>query len=154
MILHPDFRDLLSALVRCDVRYLVIGGYAVGYHDRPRYTKDIDLWIDPAPSNVERCTLALDEFGAPQNVIDALRNSDPNTIVWMGVAPQRIDLLKQVPGVDFDSAYARRIEVVWSDTTVTLIGLDDLIATKRAANRERDQLDVKNLELARIRRDH
>lgn len=154
MILHPDFRDLLSALARCNARYLVIGGYAVGYHDRPRYTKDIDLWIDPALDNVERCALALDEFGAPQNVIDALRTSAPGTIVWMGVAPQRIDLLKQIPGVDFDSAYTRRVEVVWSDATVSLIGLDDLIAAKRAANREKDQLDMKNLELARIRRDH
>lgn len=153
MILHPDFRDLLAAFAAGSVRYLVIGGYAVGFHDRPRYTKDIDLWIDSEPANLARCAQALEEFGAPQNVITAIVANDSDTIVWMGVAPQRIDLLTEVPGAEFATAYARRVDATWDDQIVNVVGLDDLIATKRAANRDKDQLDAKHLERVRARRD-
>jgi hypothetical protein len=153
MILHPDFRDLLAAFAAGNVRYLVIGGYAVGFHDRPRYTKDIDLWIDPESANLARCAQALEEFGAPQNVITAIAANDPDTIVWMGVPPQRIDLLTDVPGAEFVTAYARRVDTTWDDQIVSVVGLDDLIATKRAANRDKDQLDAKHLERVRARRD-
>ncbi len=149
MKLPPDFADLLAEFERADVRYLVIGGYAVAFHDRPRTTKDLDVLLDPEPTNVERAARALTEFGAPESVARDLIAAAPDEIVWFGTPPARVDLLKSAPGVDFGAAYARRVEQRWAGATASIISLEDLIASKRAAGRDRDVLDAKNLERAR-----
>src|SRR6186713_128741 len=97
--LPPDFADLLTAFAAAEVRYLIIGGYAVGYHDRPRTTKDLDVLLDADPENVRRACDALLTFGAPASVVSQLRTSADDEIVWMGIPPLRIDLLKNAPGV-------------------------------------------------------
>jgi hypothetical protein len=148
MALHQDFKDLLEAFATERVRYLLIGGYAVAFHSRPRFTKDIDLWIDPVPDNVECTARALEQFGAPPDVVQAWRSAGADEIVYLGRPPVRIDLLRAVSGADFAEAYARRATGEWDSVSVSVIGLDDLIAAKRAAGRPQDLLDIKMLERA------
>jgi len=148
--LHPDFVDLLREFAGAEVHYLVIGGYAVGYHDRPRTTKDLDLLLDPTPANIDRTCRALDAFAAPRSVIDALAVSSPDEIVWMGIPPLRVDLLKSAPGVDFPNAYQHKLRIESGGVNVDVIGLEHLIAAKKASGREQDLLDAKRLE--RLRR--
>jgi hypothetical protein len=149
--LPPDFVELLAAFGRADVRYLVIGGYAVGYHDRPRTTKDLDLLLDPAPDNLRRACEALREFGAPGEIASHLLAARADEIVWMGHPPLRVDLLKDAPGVEFSTAWARRVADTWSGVPVWIMALEDLVSTKRAAGREQDLIDARNLERARGR---
>jgi predicted nucleotidyltransferase len=147
--LPTDFVDLLTELERSGVRYVVLGGYAVGFHDRPRTTKDLDLLIDSTPRNVERAAQALSAFGAPRSVLQAFRAAADDEVVWMGVPPVRIDLLRTADGIEFRSCYPRRQRVRVGALEVSVIGLDDLIANKRAADRPQDRADV--LRLLRVR---
>ena len=147
--LPADFVDLLAAFADADVQYLVIGGYAVGFHDRPRATKDLDLLLAHDPDNVERACRALDAFGATPATVQALRQCAKDEVVWFGAAPVRVDLLKSVPGVEFDAAFARRVPMEAGELTLPVVGLDDLIAMKRAADRDQDRADVRRLERRR-----
>jgi len=147
--LPQDFVDLLEAFARADIRYLVIGGYAVGYHDRPRTTKDLDILLDPAPDNIQRACRALLEFGAHPDIAAHLEAAVEDEVVWMGHPPVRVDLLKDAPGVDFSTAWARRAAVTWNGVSVAVLSRDDLIRSKRASGREQDLIDARNLERAR-----
>jgi hypothetical protein len=141
-----DFVDLLAAFGRADVRYLIIGGYAVGYHDRPRTTKDLDLLLDPAPENIRRACRALLEFGAHNDIAAHLEAAVEDEVVWMGHPPIRVDFLKDAPGVSFPDAWTRRVSTTWSGVPVTVISRDDLIRSKRASGREQDLIDARSLE--------
>jgi len=147
--IYPDFRDLIGAFVAADVRYLLVGGYAVGFHGRPRFTKDLDLWIDDSDDNLRRLDEALTRFGAPAGLVDELRRADPLDVVWMGRPPTRIDLVKAIPGATFADAFTRRTTFEWQDVSVSVIGRDDLIAAKKASGRDQDLVDVKLLEAAK-----
>ena len=151
MGLHQDFKDLLSAFDGAKVRYLLVGGYAVSFHSRPRYTKDIDLLIAVEPENLRRVQVALANFGAPGTVMDALRSLAPGEILYMGNAPVRVDILQSIPGVEFEAAFERRIRTEWDGVPVSILGLEDLIAAKRAAGRPQDLLDAESLERVRRR---
>jgi len=149
--LSQDFTDLLAAFERAGARYLLVGGYAVVAHTKPRYTKDVDLWIDPAPDNLERVAEALSEFGAPGRAIDDVRACAEDEIVWFGVPPGRVDILKRIPGVAFAPSYGRRAQVTVAGMAVAVLSIDDLIAAKRAAGRPQDLLDAEALVAARAR---
>jgi predicted nucleotidyltransferase len=149
MDLHPDFRDLLSALADTNAEYLVVGGWAVGYHAEPRFTKDLDVFIGPSNENLEAVASALTRFGAPAAIIDALRSLGPDEFLFLGAAPVRVDILRRVDGIAFAEAYARRETAHWDGVPVSVIGFDDLVAAKKAAGRERDRRDLKVLEVAR-----
>ncbi|MGM0577139.1 MAG: nucleotidyltransferase [Myxococcota bacterium] len=149
MELQQDFADLLQAFADARVRYLLVGGYAVGFHARPRFTKDIDLWLDAAEANIQRAAEALTAFGAPPDVVELLRNAGSDEIVYLGKPPFRVDLFRSIPGLDFDDAYARRIVETWSGVTVSVIGLEDLIASKRETDRPQDRLDLRALRKVR-----
>jgi hypothetical protein len=149
MSLHPDFKDLLSAFADAEVKYLLIGGYAVGFHSRPRFTKDIDVWIAEDGDNVRRVHAALARFGAPAVVLEDLTNLGPDEILYFGSPPFRVDILKRISGVEFEDAFANRVETEWDGVPVMLIGIDELIEAKRAAGREQDLIDVRELERSR-----
>ena len=138
--LHQDFKDLLSAFARENVRYLLIGGYAVSYYSRPRYTKDLDLWIANDPDNLERVYRALVSFVAPAHILADLQRVTPDEILFMGVPPVRVDLLQEVTGLHFAAAFPRRV------TPVSLVSLEDLIVSKKAAGRPQDLIDAVELE--------
>jgi predicted nucleotidyltransferase len=149
MDLHPDFKDLLSALAATSAEYLVVGGWAVGYYAEPRFTKDLDLFIGPSNENLQAVARALAQFGAPAAVIDALRGLAPDEFLFLGAAPVRVDILRRIDGIAFAEAYTRRETVIWDGVTVSVIGFSDLVAAKKAAGRERDQRDLKLLDAAR-----
>jgi predicted nucleotidyltransferase len=149
MDLHPDFKDLLSALAATSAEYLVVGGWAVGYYAEPRFTKDLDLFIGPSNENLQAVARALAQFGAPAAVIDALRGLGPDEFLFLGAAPVRVDILRRIDGIAFAEAYTRRETVIWDGVTVSVIGFSDLVAAKKAAGRERDQRDLKLLDAAR-----
>jgi len=152
MDLHPDFKDLLSALAATNAEYLVVGGWAVGYHAEPRFTKDLDVFIGPSHQNLEAVARALTQFGAPPAIIDSLRGLGPDEFLFLGAAPVRVDILRRVDGVTFAEAYSRRETAQWDGIPVSVIGFDDLVAAKKAAGRERDRRDLKLLEAARRKR--
>jgi hypothetical protein len=153
MDLHPDFRDLLAEFAREKVSYAVVGGYAVGHHAKPRATKDIDLLVSPSGDNLERVGRALARFGAAPNVVAAARKLAPTEIVYLGIPPVRVDILRSADGIDdVDATLARAVPATLGDLTVPILALDDLIANKRAAGRAQDLADLALLEKVRSRK--
>jgi len=148
MQLPPDLVAMLSAFASFDVRYLVIGGHAVGLHARPRSTKDLDVWLDSARNNIGRVCSALAEFGVPASIIEDLRSADTDDIVWMGRAPARVDFLQTIPGTTFGTAWKHRVDVQVGSVQVHVIGRDDLLKNKRAVARPQDLRDVRAIERA------
>ncbi len=146
MDLHPDFRDLLAEFVRGGVRFAVVGGYAVGHHARPRATKDLDLLVSGTEENLLRVSEALSRFGAPRAVVDAARAMGAEDILYMGVPPVRVDILRRADGIDTELAIARAATVAVDGLDVPVLALDDLLANKRAAGRPQDAADVVLLE--------
>lgn len=149
MDLHPDFKDLLAEFARCGVKYALLGGYAVGYHAKPRATKDLDLLVSGLDGNLERVAAALVAFGAPAHVIEAARSLAANEIAHFGVPPVRVDLLRSADGIEAESVIARAEVVVLGELSIPVITIADLIANKRAAGRPQDLADVQVLERAR-----
>ena len=149
MDLHPDFRDLLAEFDRAEVRFALLGGYAVAYYGRPRATKDLDLLVSGEGDNPGRVAQALDAFGAPPNVVVAAREQSDTEVVFLGAPPVRIDILRTVDGVDTEAALSRAVAVDVGGLRIFVVALDDLIANKRAAGRPQDVVDADALEAIR-----
>lgn len=152
MDLSPDFKDLLEELGRAGVEYVVVGGYAVAFHGRPRATKDIDLMLAGTDENLSRAAAALASFGAPASIADAVRSMKESDVVYLGRPPMRVDFLRQIDGVATERVFARAQEAVLDGITVRVIALDDLIENKRAVARPQDLEDCRFLERVRARR--
>lgn len=146
MTLSPDFADILRAFAEADVHYLLVGGYAVSFHARPRFTKDLDLWVEDSVENLSRVERALVAFGAPASVLQAVRDAKGLDVAWMGNPPVRIDLMKQVPGAEFSGAWSRRSETDWDGVHVTIVSAPDLMELKRASGRPQDLEDLRVLD--------
>ena len=146
MKVTADFKDFLKLLHEKKVEYLLIGGYAVGYHGYPRPTGDMDIWIRLTVENAERTADALDEFGYAKREECLPVLLHPGRILRMGFPPFRLEVSNEIDGVDFDACYAGRVLFHIEDTAVTLINLEDLLANKRAAGRLKDLADVEELE--------
>lgn len=146
MVLNPDFKEFIQSLNASGVRYLVVGGYAVALHGHPRYTKDIDIWIESTTENAQRLVQALDRFGFGSLGLEAADFLVADQVVQLGNPPNRIDLLNRLPGVDFESCYAARVQVAIDDVPIHFIDLDNLKKNKRATGRHQDLADVENLE--------
>jgi len=138
--LPPDFKEFLQLLNVKQVRYLVVGGYAVAYHGHPRATGDIDVWLDRTPSNLTRVVDAIRQFGFPEASIDHFSSDD--AIVRMGIPPMRIELLVSVSGVDFAECYEHRVDADLGGVSIPFISLDHLRENKRAARRSKDLSDL------------
>jgi hypothetical protein len=151
MDLFPDFKDLLAAFAASGVRYVVVGGYAVIFHGRPRATKDLDLLVELSDENRERVASALLTFGAPADIASASRVLRPEDVVYFGSPPLRVDILGSASGIEFGEVYARAVEAKLDDVPVRVIALDDLIANKRASGRPRDMEDCAELERLRAK---
>jgi hypothetical protein len=136
-----DFEDMLLLFEKHEVRYLIIGGLAFIYHAKPRYTKDMDLWIDPDPENVKHANAALTEFGSPY----FLNPRNPDEILQLGVAPDRIDFLLRVAGGRFHTAWKKRIKGRYGNAKANWIDLDSLIRIKSRADNPRHQEDARVL---------
>jgi len=146
MILNPDFKEFFQLLNANGVHYLIVGGYAVAYHGYPRYTKDIDVWIWINPENAERVVKTLDDFGFESLGLETKDFLEADTIIQLGYAPNRIDLIMGIPGVDFEESYsAREVEDI-DGVKLNFIDLENLKKSKKAAGRLQDLADIENLE--------
>ncbi len=143
--LPSDFKEFLKLLNSHRVEYLLVGGYAVGYHGYPRATGDMDLWVAIRQNNAEKLVVVLREFGlnAPQLSADIFLQE--NQIIRMGVPPMRIELLTTISGVDFDSCYSERIVDVIDNVEVNIINLRHLKQNKQASGRHKDLDDLQYL---------
>ncbi|HEY0174284.1 MAG TPA: hypothetical protein VGB98_24925 [Pyrinomonadaceae bacterium] len=142
-LLPPDFREFLRLLNSHGVRYLLVGGYAVGYYGYPRATADIDIWVETGAENVAKLVSALAGFGFA-GVEPELFAKDER-VIRMGVPPLRIELLTGVSGVKFDDCYPARTVATLDEVEVSLIGLKDLKANKAASGRYKDLNDLEHL---------
>jgi hypothetical protein len=143
--MYQDYKDLLSAFHAHGVRYLIVGGYAVIFHAQPRFTKDIDFFIKADLANAHAIYAALADFGAPLQGIRPEEFVDRNSFFRFGRDPRGFDILPDLPGVDFDAAWERRVEGVLdakTGLTAFFISKDDLIAAKLASGRPQDIADV------------
>ncbi|MEE8130786.1 MAG: hypothetical protein V3T48_10875 [Vicinamibacterales bacterium] len=146
--MNKDFLEFLTALLRADARFLVVGAHAMAAHGVPRATGDLGVWVQPDPENAERVWVALLEFGAPVQAIGLSKTDlvSPDMVCQMGVPPQRIDLLTSITGLEFDEAWStRRLHRV-DDLELPFLGRAALLQNKRATGRSKDLVDVEILQ--------
>jgi len=143
--LPPDFKEFLKLLNVHQVEYLLIGGYAVGYHGYPRATADMDIWIAMNPANAEKIVAALKEFGFDLPELSPELFLKEWQIIRLGVPPVRIELATTVSGVNFSECYAERVVDILDGVKVNLISLKHLKINKKASGRYQDLADLENL---------
>jgi predicted nucleotidyltransferase len=144
-VLNQDFKEFIQSLNDNQVRYLVIGGYAVALHGYPRYTKDIDIWIEMSPENATRMLQALEQFGFASLDLQPQDFMTPDQVIQLGYPPGRIDLLTTPDGVDFATCYATKLEINIDGVLVNFIDLANLRINKKASGRLQDLADLENL---------
>ncbi len=144
MILPDDFSEFLRSLNAHDVKYLVVGGHAVSFHGYPRFTHDVDVVVLPDAANVRALLAALADFGFAEVGLDVSDFLKPTTVV-LGRAPDQIDIMTFIKGVDVNEAWQRRIPGVLDGTDVAFISRQDLITNKRAVGRPEDLADIARL---------
>jgi len=145
-VLNSDYKDMLQVLLDNDVRFLLVGAYAMGAHGFPRSTGDIDIWVEPSPDNSRRVYRALAQFGAPLGEVDEATFVKVEVVFQIGVAPRRIDIMSAISGVEFEDAYQHRQTVEIEGTPIPILSYDDLVRNKRATGRDKDRLDADRLE--------
>jgi hypothetical protein len=146
--LSEDMREFLDILNGRKAQYLVIGAHAVGVYAEPRGTKDLDIWINPTRANAARVYAALKDFGAPLFGMTQKALVGKDDFLIIGVAPNRIDLLKSIPGLKFQPCWKNRRTFDISGTKAHFLNLDDLITAKLAAGRPQDLVDAAKLRKA------
>ena len=152
--MHSDFKELLSTLNAHRVKYLIVGAYAVSVYAQPRATKDLDVLVQADPENAKALFAALAEFGAPLQGLTPSDFAEPGPFFRIGREPVGVDVLTMIPGIEFDSAWQRRLEDFVdpeSGLKASFISRSDLIATKLASGRPRDLADVDEIRKAEER---
>jgi hypothetical protein len=144
--MNPDFVDLLRAFVAADVRFLVVGAYALALHGRPRATGDLDVWVEATPDNAARVMRALRAFGAPTADISEADFSREGVTYQIGLPPGRIDILTELTGLRFAEAWPDRLNRAFSDIAVDFIGRAAFLHNKRATGRPKDLGDIEGME--------
>ena len=143
--MNQDFVDLLRTFVEADVRFLIVGAYALALHGKPRATGDLDLWVEPTRDNAARVYQALHKFGAP---LEELRESDlitPGIVFQIGVPPRRIDILTALTGISFPEAWEDRLAHRIGPFEVSFLGRSSYIRNKKALGRAKDLADLESL---------
>jgi hypothetical protein len=144
--LGKDIRELLRLLEKHGVRYMIVGGFAVAAHGFPRYTKDLDVWVECSRDNALRLIAAIDEFGFGSLGLTARDFETPDLVIQLGYEPNRVDLLTGLTGVNFEDAYPRRVTATVGDLELPVIDRLSLAANKRAFGRAQDIADAEDLE--------
>ena len=145
-MLSKDFKEFIELLNVHNVRYLVVGGYAVAFHGYPRYTKDLDVWIDLSPENADKIIKALKDFGFGSLGIKSEDFLKSDQIIQLGYPPDRIDILTTLKMIKFNDCYKDRIEIEIQGTKINFIDIENLKKNKRATGRPQDVADAENLE--------
>jgi len=145
MILNKDFKELLELLNAQNVEYLIVGGYAVVFHGYPRYTGDIDIWINPTEKNASKILKCIKDFGFTSLGLTINDFTSPDSVVQLGYSPFRIDIMTSVSGIEFHESYKNKIRKEVDGIEITIINLEDLIKNKNAIGRHKDLNDIENL---------
>ena len=143
--LAEDFSEFLSLCLKHRVKFLVIGGYAVVHYSRPRYTGDLDLWVEMSPTNAERIAAVLKDFGFKGSDASPEPFTKEKQVVRMGFEPFRLELFTTIPGVCFAECYPNKTMVNINGNDIPFIGLGDLRTNKAASGRDKDLLDLEEL---------
>lgn len=146
-MLNEDYRDILHALSDENVRFILVGAYALAAHGYPRATMDIDIWVMPSPDNAEAVLRALSSFGAPLHNLTKEDLEKEGTVFQIGVAPRRIDIITAATGLTFEHTYQNSVLVNIDGIDIHIPSIDDLIINKRATGRTKDLADAEALEL-------
>jgi hypothetical protein len=146
MVLSKDFKEFVELLNSNQVKYLIVGGYALAFHGHPRYTKDIDIWILTDPKNAKKMLMVLNDFGLSQLGLKEEDFLTPDTLIQLGYPPNRIDILTGATGIDFDECYAQKISFEIGGLTVDLIDIENLKKNKQATGRLQDLADLEHLK--------
>ena len=144
--MNPDFVDLLSTFAAGNVRFLVVGAYALGVHGRPRATGDLDVWVEATPENAARVMKALGEFGAPLRDVSEADFSSPGCTYQIGSVPIRIDILTELTGLTFAEAWAGRLRRSFGPIEVDYLGREAFIQNKKATGRPKDLVYIEGFE--------
>lgn len=142
----PDFKEFVELLIRYKAEYLIVGGYAVGIHGHPRYTGDLDIWLNPTQENAKKIVKVVNEFGFSSFHLTESDFMKEGNVVQLGHPPLRIDLLTQIDGVTFNACFQNKKEVEIEGVVVNFIGYQDLLKNKRESGRLRDLDDLENLK--------
>jgi len=146
MMLNEDYKEILQLLADENVKFILVGAYALAAHGYPRATMDIDLWIMPSLDNAEAVLRALKRFGAPLEELTIADLQKEDTVFQIGVAPRRIDLITGVSGLQFEKAFAHSLEIDIEGIKIHILSVDDLIQNKNATGRIKDLADVEVLK--------
>lgn len=144
-VLSPDFKELLKHLADAKARYLIVGGYAVMLYTEPRFTKDLDLWVEATPENAQRVFNALTGFGAPLSGMKPADFANEGFFYQLGRPPIRVDILMSVSGVKFADAWPNRVEQSVDGIPAVFVGREELIRMKEACGRHIDLHDAEQL---------
>lgn len=151
MKVKKDYEDLLKLLNKHKVKYCIIGAYALAFHAKPRYTKDIDILIEPGLENGNRIVKALNDFGFKSLKLLSEDFSKPGKIIQLGYEPLRVDILTSIPGVSFDRVWENKVVGSYGAVKAYFVGIDELIKTKRLSSRPQDKIDLELLLKAKKR---
>lgn len=146
MVLNKDFKEFIELLNENNVKYLIIGGYAVAFHGYPRYTKDLDIWILVSHENAENVLKALKEFGFGSLGLQKEDFLKPDEFVQLGHPPNRIAIVTSCDGVEFEACYQTRKEILADGLNINFIDIENLKKNKKASGRPQDLADLDNLE--------
>ena len=148
--MSPDFKEILSTFNRHEVKYLVVGAYAVMKYSEPRFTKDLDIWVEASEANATRVFAALVEFGAP---LAGLNEKDfaSDGFFQMGQPPVRVDIMMSLEGVDFEAAWPNRQDGDFDGISALFIGREDLLMAKAASARPQDIVDINSIRTPRLK---
>lgn len=152
MELLKDFRDFIQLLNLQEVEYLVVGGYALAFHGKPRHTGDLDIWINISETNAAKMVQVLDEFGVGSLGLSKADFLKEGYVSQIGYPPLRIDILNSIDGISFPVAYRNKQTLKLEEIEISYIGLEDLITNKKATGRSQDLTDVKQLANLQKRR--
>ncbi len=142
---QPDFRELLALFNVHRVEYLIVGGYALAFYGAPRFTGDLDIFVNSDAANAQRLLTALEAFGFTSVGLTASDFERSDQVVQLGVPPVRIDLITSITGVSWDEAWAGRVTGRYGDVPVSYIGREQFIVNKRATGRTKDMADLEVL---------
>lgn len=146
MILAKDFEDFVVLLNKYEVEYMVVGGYAMAFHGKPRYTGDFDIWINISEENAEKLLKVMEAFGMSSLGFEKEDFLQQGYISQIGYPPLRIDILNNIDGVEFEESYINRQQLIEGDLEINYIGLQDLMANKIASGRKMDLADVQEIK--------
>jgi len=144
-MLTQDFKEFLELLNKNQVEYLIVGGYAVAMHGYPRYTGDLDIWINANRETAAKMIKVLDEFGFGSLGLRQVDFMESGNVIQMGYPPFRIDILTRADGVDFADCYRDRVIVEYDGVIMPIINIKDLQKNKAASGRPKDLEDLRNL---------